>query len=82
MKLAVSVALLLSLGPTRAGWGRELGGLIVKAQDGGLVQGAGENTEQPGQGQKGEKKPLTNDDVISMVKAGLAENTIRLGHST
>ncbi len=78
MKLAVSVALLLSLGPTRAGWGRELGGLIVNAQDGRPVQGAEENTEQAGPGQKGEKKPLTNDDVMSMVKAGLAENTIVL----
>jgi hypothetical protein len=74
----VCVVLLLSLCPVRAGFGREFGGLIVNAQDAGPVRGAGENTEQTGHGQKGEKKPLTNDDVISMVKAGLAKNTIIL----
>jgi hypothetical protein len=78
MRLAVVVVLLLSLGPARAGLGRELGGLIVNAQGEGPVRGAEENSEQSGHGQKGEKKPLTNDDVINMVKAGLAENTIVL----
>jgi hypothetical protein len=31
--------------------------------------------------QKPEKKPLTNADVVSMVKAGLAESTVVLAGS-
>jgi hypothetical protein len=78
MRLAVSVLLLLSLGPTGAGRGREWGGLKASIQDGESLQGAKEETGQTRQVQKDEKKPLTNADVISMVKAGLAESTIIL----
>jgi hypothetical protein len=75
----VSVLLLLSLGPSGAGLvGRGVGGLKASLQPGGPVQGAKEETGQTLQVQKDQKKPLTNADVIGMVKAGLAESTIVL----
>jgi hypothetical protein len=78
MRLAVSVVLLLSLCPMRAGLGRELGGLKISGHEGEPMQEAQGSTDQPSQVQKGEKKPLTNADVVSMVRAGLAQSTIVL----
>jgi len=78
MRLTVSVLLLLSLSPSQGGLCRELGGLRASLQDGEPLQGAKDETEQTRQVQKDEKKPLTNADVISMVKAGLAQSTIIL----
>ncbi len=73
MKFAVSVVLWLSLCPTGAGLG--FGSLKVSGHEGVPLPGAKETAEQTGQVQK---KPLTNADIISMVKAGLAESTIVL----
>jgi hypothetical protein len=78
MRLAVTVVLLLALCPTGAGLGRELGSLKAIGQEGEPLPGAKQNSEQTSHAQKGEKKPLTNADVMSMVKAGLAESTIVL----
>jgi hypothetical protein len=78
MRLTVSVLLLLSLGPSGAGLCRGLGGLRASLQAGEPLQGAKEETGQTRQVQKDQKKPLTNADVIGMVKAGLAESTIVL----
>ncbi|MGO8788866.1 MAG: hypothetical protein ACLQVL_15990 [Terriglobia bacterium] len=66
MRLAIIVFLLLCWCQVGTGLGRESGGLEVSIQD------------QSGQAQKGETKPITNDDVVNMVKAGLAESTIVL----
>jgi hypothetical protein len=74
----VSLVLLLSLCPMRAGLGRELGSLPAGAHDGGAPQGGKGNTGQTSQAQTSDKKPMTNADVINMVKAGLTENTIVL----
>jgi hypothetical protein len=74
MRFAVWVVLFLSLSPM----GAELGSPTAQAQDGPAVRAAEQNTEQTSHGPKDEKKPLTNDDVISMVKAGLPANTIVL----
>ncbi len=78
MRLMVSVLLLLSLSPSGTGQARGLGGLKASLQAGVPLLSAKEEPEQSGQVQKDQKKPLTNDDVISMVKAGLAESTIIL----
>jgi hypothetical protein len=78
MRFAVSLVLFLSLCLMGAELGGDRGGPTANAQDGGPVRGAEANASQSGHGQKDEKKALTNDDVISMVKAGLAETTIVL----
>lgn len=78
MRLMVPVLLLLSLGPCGAGLCRELGGLKGSPQPDEPLQGAKNETGQTRQLQKDKKKPLTNPDVIGMVKAGLAESTIIL----
>jgi len=74
----VSVLLLLSLGPAGAGLCRGVGGVKAILQAGEPLQIAKEETGQTRQVQKDERKPLTNADVIGMVKAGLAESTIIL----
>lgn len=78
MRLTVPILLLLSLGPRGVWLSGELGGVRPSLQAGESLQGAKEETGQTRQVQKDEKKPLTNADVISMVKAGLAESTIIL----
>lgn len=78
MGFVVSVLLLACLGPGQAGPGRELGGLKLGTQNRAPVQAAEASPQQPGQSQPEEKVPLTNKDVISMVKGGLAESTIVL----
>ena len=60
----------------RVARGRELGRSRVIVQE--PLPGAQEQAGQANQGQKGENKTLTNDDVISMIKSGLAEDTIAL----
>ena len=69
---------MLMLCPMQATLGRELGSSKFNAQDGDPLQGTQEKTEQTNAERKGENKTLTNDDVISMVKSGLAESTIVL----
>jgi hypothetical protein len=78
MRFAVLVVLLLSLCPMRAGLSREMGGMPGAVQQGQPPQGGKENTGQTSPAPKIEKKPMTNADVISMVKADLALNTIVL----
>lgn len=78
MRIALSVFLLFFMCPCGAGLGQELGSLRAGVLRGDPMQGAKENTEPASQEQQAEKKPLTNDDVISMVKAGLPESTIVL----
>jgi hypothetical protein len=78
MRVAVLVVLWVLLSPLWASLGRDSGSLKVSAQGGEPVQGAKENKEQGSQVQAEDKKPLTNADVIRMVKAGLAESTIVL----
>jgi hypothetical protein len=55
-----------------------MGSFKVSVQDGERLQGPQEKTEQTNPAQKGENKTLTNDDVMNMVKSGLAESTIVL----
>ena len=78
MRLTVSVLLLLSLGPSGAGLCRGLGGLPANLQAGESLQASKGETGPGGQAHNDQKKPLTNADVIGMVKAGLAESTIIL----
>jgi len=78
MKKAVIMVFLLLLCPVWAVLGQQSGGMKVSVQGGESGQGAREKDPQMSQPQKGEKKPLTNADVISMVKAGLAESTVVL----
>lgn len=78
MRLAASVVVLLFLCPLRAGWGGELGGLTGNSQSGGASQETKETGAKGGRMPTDERKPLANDDVVSMVKAGLAEATIVL----
>jgi hypothetical protein len=59
-----------------------LDSLKASVQDGEHIQGAREETEQTSQAQNHLRKPLTNDDVISMVKANLEESTIILSIQT
>jgi len=78
MRLAVSIWLLLGLGPIMTGQGRELGVVNLEAATAEAGTQATQNAGQTGQAQKSEQKPLTNEDVLSMVKAGLAQSTIVL----
>lgn len=78
MRLGVIVVLFLCLCPMGVGMGRESGGLNIGAQASAPAQAANGSAAPTGQAQKGEQKPLTNDDVVGMLKAGLAENTIVL----
>jgi len=78
MRLAIPMLVILTLCPMRGALGRELGSSKVSVQDGDPLHGTQEKTEQTNAEQKGENKTLTNDDVISMVKSGLAESTIVL----
>jgi len=78
MKKTAIMVLLLLLCPVWAALGQQSGGMKISVQGGESGQGAGEKNPQTSQPQKGEKKPLTNADVVSMVKAGLAESTIVL----
>ena len=66
MRLAITVFLLLFLCPMGAGLGQESTRLRAS------IQG------ETGQAQTGGNKPLTNADIVSMVKAGMAESTIVL----
>lgn len=76
MRLAIPILVMLALCPMRVARGRELGRSRVIVQE--PLPGAQEQAGQANQGQKGENKTLTNDDVISMIKSGLAEDTIVL----
>lgn len=78
MRLSLCLVILLSLRPMRAGLGWELGNLQDSAKEGASPQGEKGNTEQSSQAQKRDKKPMTNDDVVGLVKAGIAENSIIL----
>lgn len=78
MGFVVSVLLLACLGPAQAGPGRGLDSLKLGVLNRAPVQAAEANPQQTGPSQPGEKSPLTNKDVISMVKGGLAESTIVL----
>ncbi len=78
MRLAVAAILLLCLCPMRAGLGRERVSLQGIARVGEPAQSEKGNTGETGGAPKVEKKPMTNADIISMVKAGLTENTIVL----
>ncbi len=76
MRLAIPI--MLTLCAMLAALGPELGSSKVSAVYGEPTHGAQEETQQTNAAQKGENQPLTNDDVISMVKSGLAEDTIVL----
>ncbi len=78
MRLAVFATLLLCLCPMRAGLGREWVSLQGIAWNGEPAQSEKGNTGQTSGVPTAEKKPMTNADVINMVKAGLTENTIVL----
>ncbi|MGO8818098.1 MAG: hypothetical protein ACLQVG_25925 [Terriglobia bacterium] len=78
MKLAIPMVLLLALCPMRAALGPESGSPKVSVLYGEPFVGAQEATQPTNAAQKGENRELTNDDVISMVKSGLAEDTIVL----
>src|SRR5208337_2998802 len=78
MNKPVIMVFLVLLCPVGAVLGQQSGGMKISIQGGETGQGAKEKDPQTSQAQKGEKKPLTNADVVSMVKAGLAESTIVL----
>ena len=78
MRLGVIVVLWLCLCPMGVGLGRESGGLNSSAQAGAPAPASEGSAAPSGQAQNAARKPLTNDDVVGMLKAGLAENTIVL----
>jgi hypothetical protein len=78
MNKTVIMVFLLVLCPVWAVLGQQSNSVKISIQGGETGQGAKEKDPQTSQPQKGEKKPLTNADVVSMVKAGLAESTIAL----
>lgn len=78
MRFALTLFVLLLLCPMEAGLGQQVVRFEASLPGGMPVQGTEENSRQTSPPQKGEDKPLNNADVVSMVKAGLAESTVIL----
>ena len=76
MKLAVALLVSLCLSSNWAAFAGESGSPKTRIHIGTTLQNA--NTAQDSPAPPNEGKPLTNADVVSMVKAGLAESTILL----
>jgi hypothetical protein len=78
MKLTLALLLALFLGPNWVAQAREVGSVKTGIHVRESLKTTNDNTEQASPAQSNESKPLTNADVVSMVKARLAESTIVL----